>query len=122
MQRKHMIALGAAAVVLVASSAAAGAFIIQNMDKPPERAAVHQVSQKESIHWNQQARAQQPQPQKVACDDNNIVGTAVGGLVGGVAGSQVGHGNGKTAATIGGTLGGAYLGNQFIPARNATCR
>lgn len=82
-------------------------------------------SGKNDITWNQPAQQQPAQPpQRVAsgCNDHNIVGTLAGGALGGIAGNQIGNGGGKTAATIGGVLGGAYLGNQYIPTHNVTCR
>lgn len=78
------------------------------------------------IAWDETPRQQpvQSQTRTVAtnCDDGNIVGKAVGGIGGGVLASNIGKGGGKTAATIAGTLGGAYVGGEFIPTRNVTCR
>ena len=126
---KKTLLLSVAALALVAVTAGASIYVTKEMDEP---AAVQTIQKrtirKEAINWDHASIAprQMPQstPQQVAsaCNDNNIVGTAVGGVAGGVLGSNVGKGHGKTAATIGGTLGGAYLGNQLIPTRNLMCR
>jgi uncharacterized protein YcfJ len=78
--------------------------------------ATHHSDAAAPVHHQQVAQAQP------ACNDHNIVGTGVGGVAGGILGSQFGRGSGKTATTIGGALGGAYLGNQYIPTQNATCK
>jgi uncharacterized protein YcfJ len=38
-----------------------------------------------------------------------------------LVGHQIGSGNGKTAATVAGALGGGYLGNRYVPTRDALC-
>lgn len=118
-----MILAGIAVAVLLASTAAASAFITrETLDDVPAPAKSQHVAKRETIQWNESKPAPQPQQVAEACDDGNVVGAIIGGVGGGVLGSQIGNGNGKTAATIGGTLGGGYLGKEYIPTRNATCR
>ncbi len=121
--RKNAILLGITGIVLIALTAGASAYIVtKSMD---DDKVVTETSHTETIKWNEQRAAVQPQPQaqpaKPACDDGNIVGTVVGGVGGGVVGSQIGSGSGQTAATIGGAIGGAVLGKEFIPTENVTC-
>ncbi|HEY8192276.1 MAG TPA: glycine zipper 2TM domain-containing protein [Alphaproteobacteria bacterium] len=123
MQRKtrQITIITIAVIALVALSAGASALITRNTVAPEKPAAVHHTVKKETVNWNNAAA--QPAPAPVPnCDDGNIVGALVGGAGGGVVGSQVGKGNGKTAATIAGALGGAYLGKEYIPTENVTCR
>lgn len=100
----------AGAVLLVAATAGATAYVVDRPETPVQKAQV------------ERAAAPQAAPQRVACNDGNIAGKALGGVGGGVAGSMIGSGSGKTAATIGGTLGGAYIGGEVIPLNNVTCR
>lgn len=124
MTRKNMIAIGVGIFALVALTAGASALVTRHMfdekSALEHTAAAKPRASGDHIAWNNQRQAAAPaQP---ACDDGNVVGSLLGGVGGGVAGSQLGKGNGKTATTIGGTLGGAYLGGQYIPTRNVTCR
>jgi outer membrane lipoprotein SlyB len=119
MKNKHIAILVAGAVTLIAATAGASV-LVMNHDKADTPKSSH-VAQKENIRWNDSPPAAQPQ-QVANCDDGNVVGAIAGGVGGGVLGSTVGDGKGKTAATIGGTLGGAYLGKEFIPTDNVTCR
>ncbi len=115
MNKRDALALGAGAVLLVAITAGASAYVM-TMDDAPDA----QSAQKASVTSTaSRAPAQAPVP---ACDDDNIVGKVLGGVGGGVAGAQFGKGNGKTAATIGGAVGGQLLGEEYIPTRNVTCR
>jgi uncharacterized protein YcfJ len=130
MTRKHTIAAIIGAVMLVLLTAGASALITREMiseDKTPletsAKVSSYRPHKRETITWNEQRQA--PPHQQVAtrnCDDGNVVGKVLGGVGGGVLGSQVGSGTGQTAATIGGTLGGAYLGGEYIPTDNVTCR
>lgn len=130
MNRKQILGLTIGAIALVILAAAAGAWITQERDASNEaqRAATTApaAGQNEPIQWNDSRAHTQPQtqaqPQVVQCDDGNIVGKIVGGVGGGVAGSQIGSGSGKTAATIGGTMAGSYLGEEYLPTKNVTCR
>jgi outer membrane lipoprotein SlyB len=134
---KHIVAITIGALVLVALSAGASALIMRGGAAPENPAAAtstvaaghaktQHYAQREKIHWNGSRAAAQPAPATIepaaGCDDGNVVGAIVGGAGGGVAGAQVGKGSGKTAATIAGTLGGAYLGKEFLPTQNVTCR
>ena len=103
--------IGGGAALLLAGTAAIASYETRNSMQPQAVATA----------------PPQPAPQQHAsgpppCNDKNIVGTLAGGVAGGVLGNQVGRGSGKTVATVGGALGGAYLGNQYIPTRNVTCR
>ncbi len=69
----------------------------------------------------QQMAGAAPAAGRPHCNDHNIVGTVAGGVLGGVVGNQFGRGGGKTLTTVGGAAGGAYLGNEYIPTRGATC-
>ena len=121
MKRKNIIAIALGAVALVAATAGASALVMNhNAISKTEPKSTH-VAQKEEIRWNDSAPAPAPQPVR-HCDDGNVVGALAGGVGGGVLGSQIGHGKGKTAGTIAGTLGGAYLGKEYIPTDNVTCR
>lgn len=121
------------AVLLVVATAAASTYIAREKwgDDKPAVTKTSSVTKKagqrnDQIVWDQpssrQVRSAPVQTASVNCDDGNIVGKAAGGVVGGLIGSRFGKGNGKTATTIGGTLGGAYVGGQYIPTHNATCR
>ena len=125
MARKHVLAFGIGVLALVLLTAGASALVTKEIlaDKPAvEKVANNKKASPpgERIAWNEPRQA--PKPQAPACDDGNIVGYVLGGAAGGIAGNQIGKGNGKTAATIGGTLGGAYLGGEYIPTHNVTCR
>ncbi|MGQ0527681.1 MAG: glycine zipper 2TM domain-containing protein [Alphaproteobacteria bacterium] len=125
MKRKHMVGLGIGIFALVLMTASASALITRQIDAKDDKPVIEKTAtstrkaRREDISWNDTRTQQQPLP---PCDDGNVVGKVLGGVSGGVVGSQVGGGSGKTAATIGGTLGGAYLGGEYIPTRNATCR
>lgn len=101
--------LGAGALLLIGGTAAATTYVGRD-DQPKTQAAVSQQPVR--------VYAQNEPP----CDDKNIVGTLAGGVAGGVLGNQIGSGSGRTVATVGGAVGGAYLGNEYLPTRNATCR
>lgn len=122
MERKHIIGLSIGVVALIALTAGASAFVAtQVMHEKPAVTASTTHHKSSHITWNDQQSAQ-AQPAQPACDDGNVVGYVLGGVGGGVVGNQLGKGKGNTATTIGGTLGGAYLGGQYIPTRNVTCR
>ncbi len=107
--------------LLVAMTAGASAYITKNSlsdEAPAQKVKSERITWNEPRHNTAQRRAQQPAQ---TCDDANIVGTAIGAVAGGVVGNQVGGGKGKDLATIGGAIGGGYLGNQYIPTRNALC-
>ena len=102
---------GGIAVAAVIVSAAAASYATRAMFDDEIR-----PQQARTTGRVQLAQAQPP------CDDKNILGTLAGGVAGGVLGNQVGSGSGRTVATVGGAVGGAYLGNEYLPTRNATCR
>ena len=114
MQRNHLIAAVGGIILLIGLSAGAAAYVTQSTMKDDKSVSVPRA---ERIVVREQAAAPMP-----ACDDGNIVGHVLGGAAGGVVGSQIGSGSGQTAATIAGTLGGAYVGGEYIPTRNVTCR
>lgn len=118
MKREYKyVAGGALAVLALAGVALASVYVADSVGDAPKQQEARVVN-------NQRYAAAQPvaqQPQRVECDDNNIVGTIGGGLAGGLIGAQFGSGSGQTAATVGGALGGAALGNKYIPTRGATC-
>lgn len=119
---KKAVLLTAAAIAALVASVALASYVAKNQDMAqaePYKPVAHSPYKNAPTAPKQVAQAQ---PQQPACNDSNIIGTAIGGIGGGVLGSQIGSGSGKTAATIGGALGGAYLGNQYIPTRNATCK
>lgn len=121
-QTKHILALSAAAIALVAITATASALITSEVNKEPER-VVKPVAKanNDKIRWNDPA-PQQPAPQVASnCDDGNIVGYGLGALGGGLIGNQIGDGKGKDVATIGGAAAGALAGGKFIPTRNVLC-
>lgn len=118
---KKLIVAGIGMMLLLAGTAFATSYFTQ----------AAQPMVKSNIPSKYQAKTHnQGNPQVVAaaapveprCDDSNVLGYVAGGAVGGIAGNQIGKGSGNTAATIAGTLGGAYLGGQYIPLRNVTCR
>jgi outer membrane lipoprotein SlyB len=110
----QLLGTGILVALLMAGTAATASYLTKGEVKP-------QVQTKASPNM---------QPQKLAssalvqsqCNDSNILGYIAGGAAGGLAGNQIGKGAGNTAATIGGVLGGAYLGGQYIPLKNVTCR
>lgn len=112
---KKLVGIIAGAILLTVGAAAVASYVTHESLQSKTQLNVQNVQP----HNQKVASAQPAQPR---CDDSNIVGTIAGGAAGGVVGSQVGKGSGKTAATIGGVLGGAYLGNQYIPTKNVTCR
>lgn len=115
MKRSHLAAAIGGAVLLIGLTAGAAAYVTQATIKEDKSVSVP----RERIVVHQQAA---PTPQVANCDDGNILGHVLGGAAGGVVGSQIGSGSGQTAATIAGTLGGAYVGGEYIPTHNATCR
>lgn len=133
-KKTNIALLVLAAIGLIAVTATASAYLTkENLNgdkvavtdtKPVKGYGTNKrVSSNEEIHWNNtQPAAGNPAPQRVRCDDGNIVGTVVGAAAGGLAGHQIGSGNGQTAATVAGVVGGAYLGNRYVPARGVTCR
>ena len=127
MTKKNGIIIAISAILLIALTATASAFITKNQiedKKPVEKAqVVKKQAKKEEIVWNEPAKPQpQPQQQQVRCDDGNIVGAAIGGAAGGLIGNQFGKGKGKDLATIGGVIAGGTAGHQMIPTRNVLCR
>lgn len=122
MKNKHIIAIVAVAILLVGVTAGATTYITR--DVMSEDSAQKPVTRKSNnITWNSNNSAPVAQAQPLPkCDDGNIVGHVAGGVIGGIAGNQIGKGNGNTAATIGGAVGGAYLGGEYIPTKNVTCR
>lgn len=114
-ETKYMLG-GAAAVLVLASAAGAGAYYMHERSEQPVT-----QTQRAQLRATQQVAQAQPVAQRPPCDDNNIVGTVAGGAAGGLVGSRFGSGSGKTAATVGGVVGGAMLGNALIPTRGATC-
>ncbi len=118
--KKNALLVGGA--VLLASVAAGASAYITRAAMTPDKPAQEKVvtsTQKEKIVWNDQKRAQ---PQKVKCDDGNVVGYGLGAVAGGLAGNQFGKGKGKTIATVAGATGGALAGGEYIPTRNVLCR
>ncbi len=116
---QKIILLSVAAFIAVAGTAVGATYLTRESMKN-EEPQVAAVKPTRSHSGAQQANIQ-PAAGKPACDDGNIVGTVIGGAAGGIAGNQIGKGSGKTVATIGGAAGGAYLGNQYINTRGATC-
>lgn len=119
---KNYIVIAVAATLLTAGVAAAASYITKENIRSEQAVATpvkKPVAARTATHTNASAAPQSAAPR---CNDNNVLGYVAGGAAGGILGSQVGKGNGNTAATIGGTLGGAYLGGQYIPLHNATCR
>jgi uncharacterized protein YcfJ len=111
---KKLIGAGIGIIVLLASTAFAAAYFTRETLQPVAQNHVQPKQHPQAI-----ASAAPTQPR---CNDGNVLGYVAGGAVGGIAGNQVGKGSGNTAATIAGTLGGAYLGGQYIPLNNVTCR
>lgn len=109
---KKLLGAGIGIVVLIAGTAFATAYFTHEAAQPQQRAKTPAQGHPQVV-----AAADQPR-----CDDGNILGHVAGGVGGGIVGNQVGKGKGNTAATIAGTLGGAYLGGQYIPLKNVTCR
>lgn len=123
-KNQKIILLSVAAIVAIAGAAIGATYLTRESMKSEEA----QVAASKPVRANnhayrhaQQANNIQPAAGKPACDDGNIVGTVIGGAAGGIAGNQIGKGTGKTVATLGGVAGGAYLGNQYINTRGATC-
>ena len=125
-QKTIALAIIGAIALIIGTATASAYFTKQNLQPEKQVVAENKVQSKKSsgkIAWdNAPVRTQQVQAAPPPCDDSNIVGTVAGGAAGGIVASQIGKGHGKTAATIGGTLGGAYLGNQYLPTKNVTCR
>lgn len=112
-----IVAIIAGAIALIALTAMAATYLARPATPEPAK-QVTVIHRNSGTHYaNQQPVARDP-----ACDDKNIVGTGLGAVAGGVLGNQIGGGKGRTVATVGGALGGAYLGNEYLPTRNVTCR
>jgi uncharacterized protein YcfJ len=124
MNRNQIILVILGAFLLVIATAAASTYIAKSSNDTNKPAVVaHKAHNNGNITWNDNHPTQATPVQTASnCDDGNVAGKVVGGVGGGVLGSQIGKGNGKTVGTIAGTLGGAYLGGQYIPTRNVTCR
>ena len=118
MKRSHLLAAIGGVILLIGVTAGAAAYMTHATIKEDQSVTLPRA---ERVVVRQSA-APAPAPQPVPCDDGNIVGHVLGGAAGGIAGSQIGSGSGQTAATIAGTLGGAYVGGEYIPTHNATCR
>ena len=121
---KHIhkqIITGTGIILLLVSTAFAASYITQRTEADAEVKAP--IKQQAKTHQQPTRAVAAAAPVEIPrCNDSNILGTVAGGAAGGIAGNQLGKGSGNTAATIVGTLGGAYLGNQYIPLNNATCR
>lgn len=118
-KQRQILLLSLGAILLIAVTAGASTYLLTQDDKPAVKA---ESRAQNAIQWDQGTQASAAPPPQPRCDDGNIVGKVVGGVGGGAAASSVGKGKGKTAATIAGTLGGAYLGGEYLPTRNVTCR
>lgn len=116
---KQMLAAGVGAIILIGGTAVASSYITRSSLEPTPKSQQARVYHTQPLSM---AATQPTQPSLPPCDDKNIVGAMGGGVAGGVVGNQFGGGSGKTLATVGGAIGGAYLGNQYLPTRNATCR
>lgn len=121
---RNAIIFGTAGLLAIAATAATTYYvtrhsITESENASPSVAAAPQPAPVQARHRQDASRQQAAAPK---CNDSNIVGTLAGGVLGGIVGNQFGHGSGRAATTIGGTLGGAYVGNQYIPTRNVTCR
>ena len=124
MPRKQLTLLIVGAIVLIALTAGASAYVTRGTmtpDEPVKKTASVKTVQKEQISWNQQPAQPAPAPVK-RCDDGNIVGAAIGAAGGGLIGNQFGKGKGKDLATIGGVIAGGAAGHQMIPTRGVLCR
>jgi uncharacterized protein YcfJ len=122
MKTEQIAAWGLGVLALIIVTAGASALVTREA-MTPEKAGVEIVAaapapKEQKITWNDAPTHDAPPP----CNDGNIVGKVLGGVGGGVVGSQIGSGSGQTVATIGGTLGGAYLGGEYTPTENVTCR
>ena len=123
-KNQKIILLSIATFVAVAGTAVGASYLTrESLKDDKEQVAKTQPlrSNNHAYHNGTQANNLQPAAGKPQCDDGNIVGTVIGGAAGGIAGNQIGKGTGKTVATVGGIAGGAYLGNQYINTRGATC-
>ena len=118
---KKLIGAGIVMVVLVASTALATAYFTRELQPTAENHVPPAQHARTSGQGHSQSAASSA-PGQPRCDDSNVLGYVAGGAAGGIVGNQIGKGSGNTAATIAGTLGGAYLGGQYIPLKNATCR
>jgi uncharacterized protein YcfJ len=137
MNNRNIAALGIGAVLVLAATAAASAFLTREaisredtaklvLDKPPIRKPVaagakSQTPWRENKQYSQQVSTVPSAPAAKPCDDGNVLGYVAGGAAGALIGSQIGKGDGNTAAIAAGTLGGAYLGGQHLPLRNTLC-
>lgn len=99
----QFIAAGIGIVILLVAVAATASFITHNAmeSKATEHARVYHT----------QPLTMAPMPLDVpTCDNKNSSNEAVGA-------TKIKH-----PATLGSTVGGAYLGNHYLPAREAACR
>ncbi len=127
---KRIIGSGVATIVVLAATAAIASYATrESIESSPIKTEQAVIEHHTQAHQEQRLASTEPARQPVQhtaanppCDDKNIVGTVGGAAAGGLVGSQIGHGTGKTVAVIGGVLGGGYLGNQYIPTRNVSCR
>ena len=117
-KNKKMIMYSVAALVVLGGVAAASSYVTRNAVTEEKIAEAKPIQRAKPARAMQHASAQ---PVRQPCNDNNIVGTVIGGVAGGVVGNQFGKGSGRTVTTVGGAAGGAYLGNQYINTRGATC-
>lgn len=123
-KNQKTIAIAAAALVALAGVAAASSYLTRQSVEEEQLAEAEQKPAPVKHRNHKQAsaaNATQPAAGRPACNDHNVVGTVIGGVAGGVVGNQFGRGSGRTVATVGGAAGGAYLGNEYINTRNATC-
>ena len=140
MTRNNTLLLVLAVIGLIAVTATASAYLTKENLGPEDNTA--QISDtktevktyntskrvnhanRDEITWNNTQPAAgnpAPAPARSRCTDHNVIGTVVGAAAGGLIGHQIGSGSGNTAATVGGALGGAYLGNRYVPTRDALC-
>jgi outer membrane lipoprotein SlyB len=118
---KKWVGAGIGVALLMASTAFAASYFTRATLEPT---AQNQVQPRQPAKTAHRANTQiaSAAPMEPRCNDSNVLGYVAGGAAGGLVGNQVGKGKGNTAATIAGTLGGAYLGGQYIPLQNVTCR
>jgi outer membrane lipoprotein SlyB len=98
---KHMLMLGALALVVTGTAAAQTAPAAQAAAPLPGTAPCDACGVVQSVRYVEQQ------------GQGSGVGLIAGGVVGGVLGNQIGSGRGNTAATIVGAGAGAYAGNQI---------
>ena len=120
-KNQKAIAVGVATFLVIAGVAAGASYFTRNSIQSEQVAQAPQPAHHYHARQATQANAIAPSAGQPPCNDHNIVGTLIGGAAGGIAGHQIGKGSGRTVATIGGAAGGAYLGNEYLNTRNATC-